>query len=1279
VGVFVFVLISSFQILFWSRREQPMFEKRNWKVFFLGLSFFLALGVVAFGQATGDVTGTISDPSGAVIPNAKVTMTNTGTGVALTTTSNSAGVYRIINLNPGSYTLKVEAKGFKTSEQQGVEITAGVVNRGDVSLQLGQEVQTVTVEAGAQLVSTEEAKLQNTVRSEQIQNLALNGRNVFDLIKLAPGAVNVQGVMLENGAGTVVNGLRENFNGFLLDGVTNKGLSGGFVTQPNQDIVAEFTVNTLSVSAQYGSSAGSITNMVTKTGSNEFHGDVYEYLRNDALDATDFFTNEGGAKKTELRYNQFGGSLGGPIKRDKTFFFGSFQADRTIAANQPAPISVETPEWRSAVQSALPGSVAALIYNNFPYKGPVTGISSTVDSYVNGTYGSFDPLVCPSGGSNGSISDFYGGTAAQTAPTAAQFQTLFGVTPSEAAACPGLVAGQTATQAANRLLPLQESGIASYATEGVGNLFTGTEWSVRIDHNINENNRLFGRFNYEHQKDQTGPTAVALVRGFKNPFTGDFPSAALSWTRIITPTVVNEAKAGYLRNSTNVSVPKSQAGVPYIYFATGEAPFGAYNGYPQFFHENIYNFSDLLSITHGKHALKTGFDIARNQENSEFNVARPYYYFFDPLYFAADTPASEPGAGVDPGIISGKPAQLATNNRAWRNLNWGAFIQDDWKFSSHLTLNLGLRYDVYSRHHEKFGRMTQFIMGTGPNVTQQIRSANIPAGQPGCDTPAEMAQAQIAGVCGAGGFAVAQALGAPDHNNFSPRFGFAWDPKGNGKTAVRGGFGVSYEGTLYNPLSNSRWNLPFYSFNAAYNYLLGDVSGVVYGPTVGTPGNYVRCTTANPQPAGCSAPSFTGPATNPGQGVGAQANGNLSGWDSSNANLAVLTAVVPNQNFRDPYVYNWFLGIQHQMNRSTGFEINYVGTAGRKLFRAQNVNRNAGGRLPIPGSCASDYGSPAGPNVCSNYAYSGAGRTNPNYGTLRFWNNSTNSIYNALQLSFTRRMSNGLSLNANYTWGHSIDGGSDWHSGSTSANGSAAGDGYSLDIANQSLDRGNSTFDIRHRFMINYVYELPWYKSQTGFAGHVLGGWQTSGLWSFQSGAHWTAYNSSARNLRCFIGGTNSYSANSGSGATDCMNAGGTIENIGGDYNLDGLSNDRPNATTSNSLSGSKDQYANGYNVPAGFFGVPCLGCDGSLGRNTFTGPNQFTSDLSMFKKTNLTERVNLQFRADFFNAFNRANFKMPSSASGGNGANKITSGIFGAAAGVFDPREIQLSLKLNF
>ncbi|MEK7215764.1 MAG: TonB-dependent receptor, partial [Chloroflexota bacterium] len=347
-------------------------------------------------------------------------------------------------------------------------------------------------------------------------------------------------------------------------------------------------------------------------------------------------------------------------------------------------------------------------------------------------------------------------------------------------------------------------------------------------------------------------------------------------------------------------------GVPSIGFGDGTAGFGSYNGYPQFFIEIIYTYSDMVSITKGRHNLKIGGDLRRNMENSEFNVARPSYYFFDQLFFAADAPA-EIVAGVDPGIETSRPAELSTNIRAWRNWEVGAFIQDDWKISRNLVLNLGLRYDNYRRHTEKYGKETTFIPGATPaafdptnplthSMVQQILNANT-----GCPDPL----AQLAGVCGPGGFAKiadagVSALGGADNNNFGPRIGVAWDPRGDGKMAIRGGFGISYEGTLYNPLSNSRWNLPFYSFNIADNDLFGDVSCVIYGPTSSTlrggPNNCLL-------PSGATA-TYTGAGTNPGAGAGAQATGNIVGWDPTTSNLAFLTGIVFPRGIIDPWIIN---------------------------------------------------------------------------------------------------------------------------------------------------------------------------------------------------------------------------------------------------------------------------------------------------------------------------------------------------------------------------------------
>ena len=367
----------------------------------------------------------------------------------------------------------------------------------------------------------------------------------------------------------------------------------------------------------------------------------------------------------------------------------------------------------------------------------------------------------------------------------------------------------------------------------------GNEGSIRLDYNWNSSNRLYVNYNYLRTTDQFGfcPT-TSCTRGFANPFRGLYPQGSLSWVHTFNANILNEFRAGYADNNTLDTV--NHGGVPSIGFGDGTAFFGSYSGYPQTFKDNIYTYSDMISISHGNHNMKAGVDFRRNIENSEFNVARPSYYFYDQVGFAADTPYLQ-AAGVDPGICKAPcPASsynpdpsgnLQDNIRHFRNVEIGGYFQDDWKVSKRLTLNLGLRYDLYQRHHEEGNAATTFLLGPstansfilGPSnsILNRLYNSNVSAGSTGtiggtaydCTSTSAILLAPLAGVCGPGGFAPAQALGAGDHNNFGPRLGFAWDVFGDGKTSLRGGFGVAYEGTLYNPLSNSRWNLPYYSFN----------------------------------------------------------------------------------------------------------------------------------------------------------------------------------------------------------------------------------------------------------------------------------------------------------------------------------------------------------------------------------------------------------------------------------------------------------------------------------
>ncbi|HKU27821.1 MAG TPA: TonB-dependent receptor, partial [Candidatus Sulfotelmatobacter sp.] len=1226
----------------------------------------------------GQFAGTVLDQSGAAVPNAKITVKNQATGLTQTVTSNQTGSYVVREVPPGLYSLTAQAQGFKTSTLANMNVNAGNIQRADFHLEVGQVSQTVEVSGAAPPVNTEDSKLSTTVSSTQISNLPLNGRNVYDLMQLAPGAVNVTGVDFEAGHMTVVNGLREDFNGFMINGVSNKDLSGGAVNVPIQDTVQEFQQLQLNVSAQYGSSAGSINNLITKSGTNNFHGNVWEYVRNDKFDANQYFLNQQGVKKPPLRFNQFGGTIGGPIIKDKLFFYGAYQGDRFKTVGVPQTLIVESPQWEQAVIAGAPNSVASLLYKNFP--PAVAGTPNiTLTQYMAGLSGSasssyphgFGDLLCPSFWTN-TFGTQFTGIAARLAP-------IVGVQASDYAGsgCADPLPVQAGTM--NRNAPFENSTVAVFGTQTqtLGNLFNGNEANGRLDYNWNSSNRMYLSVNWVHETDQFGPCYSYCTRGFTNPSSDYFPNGQFSFIHTFSPSVLNEIRLGYTQNNTGIKVAKP--GVPSATILDGTASFGSYSGYPQFFKDHEYSYGDMVSINHGNHNIKVGGELRRNLENSEFNVARPSYLFNDPFQFAADAPGFE-AAGVNPGFVSGTgQGQLETNVRHWRNWEIGAYVQDDWKATRRLTLNLGLRWDLYTRHTEENNLATTFKLGPGDGIISQLANANQPLGTGTCN-PANPSTVILAGVCGPGGFAPTSRLGPNHFRDFGPRVGFAYDVFGNGKTSLRGGFGVSYEGTLYNPLSNSRWNPPYYSFDETSNALLPittSLGNVVYGPSTCAAG---ACSTIPGV-----APTFLGAGNNIGIGtIGAQATGNINGWFPGNLDQANLTGVVLPSGVLDPYVMNEFLSVQHEIAPRTVLEVDYVGTLGRRLFRAEQINRAPGGVLPI-GSCITNN---IGEHLCGRSdavlpdgtanpaSINPNGVPNPNYGKLRTWENVVNSAYNALQVSVRRQMSHGILLNANYTWSHSLDDGSTWHSGATTSNGAAAGEGYTTDQINPHLDWGNSIFDIRHRLVLNYVIQLPG-QHLHGVLGAIAGGWAYNGIWSFQSGAHWEPYAGDNLGSAALVNAAGNPCSAADVNSGNCMNT-------GGDYNLDFGLNDRPNSS-SPSLNANRNTWANGW-CPGGTFqtygcasgttpsqaglpvlSAPCLGCVGNLRRNQFLGPGQWYSDMGLSKTFKFTERVNLKFEWQAFNVFNRANFLL--AVNGGGAHNQLGDAAFGQAAGTLISR----------
>ncbi len=1146
----------------------------------------------------GGFTGVVKDTTGAVLPGASITIRNMGTNEVRKALTNDQGLYRVTGLVPGVYELRAELQGFKAKLDTNVDLAISEMKRVDFVLEVGEIQEVITVVGEAALVNTEEGRVAARVSGRQITELPLNGRNVYQLIRLAPGAVNSTGVTFYGGeaggfggspsADTVVNGVRQEFNGFLMDGVTNRnfGTAGAMFT-PSVDAVAEFRLETTNFSAEFGEAGAMITNLVTRSGTNEFHGSAWQFHRNDNLDASNYFDpqelDDSGnfvrKLKPEFKWNQFGFTAGGPIRKDKTFAFGYYEGFR-LRTQEAQSFFVETPEFRDFVTRNFPGTVAALLFKSIQTPTPTRSIV-TVSDYAQ-AFSGFGYDCQPNCGA--SIAD-----TLKAFPRFVKFAELadrFRALPDDMP----MIGELDATFPANQ---------------------TSDQFMLRLDHSWNDGkDKMMGRYSFLRSGSISfqPPTPRTLSDSTVSDRIQNF---AFTQTHIFSPTVVNEFRFGFAR--TRDDIVCTTCGIPLIGFDSGEAQMGAYNGFPQLFRDEVFEWRDILSINRGNHGLKAGVEFRRRREPSEFNVARPSYYFFDMFWFAVDSPYLQI-AGVDPGveISTTKPvtaatpkvrgAQLQSNIRDWRSVEFSWFINDDWKVTRNFTLNLGVRWDLYGRLHEARGRGTKFIQPSDSLFGNVIFSPGFVS-------------------VGEGTFA------EQDRNNFAPRLGFAWDPTGSGKTSIRGGYGIAYQSMFFNPLANSRWQMPWYSFNIVFP-IFGSGNSIIYGPPRGV------------------TPTFTGPASNIGQGdVG---GGNIMGWDPTNPNLSFLTGIQP-QNARDPYVQSIFFGIERELPSKLVVKANYVSTLGRKIIRAEDPNRFPGDRVGLPN-----------PLTGANAGDRGLNRLNPNFGTLRFWLNDSNSSYHAFQLEVNRAVSEGFGFNLSYSVSKAIDTRSGWHNSSTNANGRA--DGFSLDPFNfRARERGPAAFDIRQKFNFNWVWDLPKFSGSSPFVRQVLGGWQLSGILSLQTGPAFTVWCG-----RSFAGGC--------------------------DWNADGWNNDRPLLKVAPPKASGPHSFVNGGLFDLNRDGSPDRGIGGpndpfdnppvpgfsNLGRNTFRGPGFAGVDLSIVKDfavPAVSEQFKIQFRAEFFNLFNRVNFHL--SESPFNAIGNIGNPNFGEAVKAFDSRQIQFALKV--
>lgn len=1110
------------------------------KFFLVVMYLFLLGGVRLQAQLTeGSIGGTVTDISGAAVADAKVLITNLGTGSTVQPATDGIGYFRATHLAPGNYQVRVEKAGFKTALVDRVAVNVNVTARVDVKLQPGQVQETITVTAETPLVQTEEGRLSNTLTTREVTDLPLNGRQVYQLVTLEPGVTATNAPVVSNVAsptssntfdfGYIANGSTPRGNNFILDGNSNNNewLGGTPLIFPSIDAIEEVQVQTLNFSAEYGRNDGAIVNIVTKSGGNNYHGTAFYTGRNTALNARNYFDV---VAKTPLQQNQFGFSFGGPVIKNKTFFFVDYEGSR-LKDGAPAAFTVETPQFRDFVTTNLPNSFAAQFYRDFPAPACLPGTEIATGTIPDPSLGP----IAPAGPPNPNVPD--------------QCTT---------------VSSQIARNQAD-------------------------QYSVRIDHHLTKRDQLYGRWvattaSGDVARDELGG---ANIRGFTSPQVGFFADLGVGYTHEFTSRILNDFRFAYSRNNSNMSfgMPASTqtaqalqaAGFPLsrfgsLFFDDGTTQIGGEVFNPRVFVFNTFAFNDILTVTTGRHTVKIGFEARHIQENSDYQLlTNPFYEFNSKFNFANDQPyliAATVGRNPD-GANFG---DFTNTPRHFRWSQWAAFVQDDWKVSHNLTLNLGLRYSIFGSPSETNGLLNNIILGSGPSF------------------PARMASATVGRV---------KQMWSTDLNDFAPRIGLAWDPTGKGSTVIRSGFGVAYNEPFSNLWSNgSRFDPP-------------DTARVVEDPVfgVGTNINYTFPFQSSPDFAA----------------LPPRANGGVPGLN--------ITLYGTDPHLRTAYAEQWFLGVQHQFLRDYGFSINYVGTHGVKGYTREDYNRFAGDICNA--------------NTCDFFI----NRLNPGWGSQFYTSNESSSIYHGLNAQLRKTYTHGFTWTANYTFGKVLDNVTEGNLGDYfNVNAYAAAYTGVQDIANPGADRGPSEFDVRHRFTLSALWDLPFFKM--GKASPFLGGWQLNTIVALQSGRPFDVDCSLAWFQGC-------------------------------DFNMDGVQTDRPNRPAGVRTSGFSNQdFVNGALslttfCPNGlvpfFVGTPCVpvGTDGNLGRNAFRGPSFKSVDLGLFKNTKIRENLNIQFRAEAFNLFNRVNLFNP--------VGDLGSPQFGKSTAAFAPRELQLGLKVVF